>query len=71
MPCGSSPWPAATCRATTTSSSPNATAAQVARQDFDEEVWQRFSARLDYFPMDAAQSADFGRLARYPASPAG
>lgn len=38
--------------------------AQIARHDFDEDVWQRFSARLDYFPMDAAQSADFGRLAR-------
>ena len=45
--------------------------AQVARQDFDEDVWQRFSARLDYFPMDAAQSADFGRLARYLGEPGG
>ncbi|QXI38472.1 glucose-6-phosphate dehydrogenase [Pseudomonas xantholysinigenes] len=45
--------------------------AQIARQDFDEDVWQRFSARLDYFPMDAAQSADFGRLARYLGEPGG
>ncbi|MBA1203983.1 glucose-6-phosphate dehydrogenase [Pseudomonas capeferrum] len=39
--------------------------AQIARSDFEEDVWHRFSARLDYFPMDASQSADFGRLARY------
>ncbi|MFK3775439.1 glucose-6-phosphate dehydrogenase [Pseudomonas sp. NPDC089406] len=45
--------------------------AQIARQDFDEEVWQRFSARLDYFPMDASQSGDFGRLARYLGEPGG
>ena len=45
--------------------------AQIARNDFDEEVWQRFSARLDYFPMDASQSADFGRLARYLGEPGG
>ncbi|MFJ4063819.1 glucose-6-phosphate dehydrogenase [Pseudomonas sp. NPDC089996] len=45
--------------------------AQIARHDFDEDVWQRFSARLDYFPMDAAQSADFGRLARYLGEPGG
>ena len=45
--------------------------AQIARQDFDEDVWQRFSARLDYFPMDAGQSADFGRLARYLGEPFG
>ncbi|MCE6984542.1 glucose-6-phosphate dehydrogenase, partial [Pseudomonas frederiksbergensis] len=39
--------------------------AQIARADFDEDVWARFSARLDYFPMDASQSADFVRLARF------
>ncbi|ANC00930.1 glucose-6-phosphate dehydrogenase [Pseudomonas putida] len=45
--------------------------AQIARNDFDEEVWQRFSARLDYFAMDASQGADFGRLARYLGEPGG
>jgi len=45
--------------------------AQIARNDFEEDVWQRFSARLDYFPMDAAQSADFSRLARYLGEPGG
>lgn len=45
--------------------------AQIARQDFDEDVWRRFCARLDYFPMDAMQSADFGRLARYLGEPGG
>jgi glucose-6-phosphate 1-dehydrogenase len=39
--------------------------AQVARADFDDETWQRFAERLDYFAMDAGQSADFGRLAKY------
>ncbi|MDH1263806.1 glucose-6-phosphate dehydrogenase [Pseudomonas sp. GD03944] len=39
--------------------------AQVARSDFDNETWERFAARLDYFAMDAGQSADFGRLARH------
>src|SRR5690606_18857050 len=39
--------------------------AQVARVDFDTETWQSFAARLDYFAMDAAQSADFGRLAKH------
>lgn len=38
---------------------------QVARHDFDAKVWQGFAERLDYFAMDAAQSADFGRLAKY------
>ncbi len=45
--------------------------AQIARHDFDEDVWRRFSARLDYFAMDASQSADFGRLARYLGEPGG
>ncbi|MNH03748.1 Glucose-6-phosphate 1-dehydrogenase [compost metagenome] len=45
--------------------------AQIARNDFDEDVWARFSARLDYFAMDAAQSADFGRLARFLGEPGG
>ncbi len=39
--------------------------AQVARADFDNDTWQRFAERLDYFAMDAGQSADFGRLAKY------
>ena len=38
--------------------------AQVARADFTNEAWASFAARLDYFAMDAAQSADFGRLAK-------
>ena len=38
--------------------------AQVARAYFDEDTWRRFAERLDYFPMDASQSADFGRLAK-------
>ena len=38
--------------------------AQIAPQDFSDEVWHRFSTRLDYFSMDAMQSADFGRLAQ-------
>ncbi|WP_162935031.1 glucose-6-phosphate dehydrogenase [Pseudomonas cavernae] len=38
--------------------------AQVARADFDGPTWQSFAARLDYFAMDVAQSADFGRLAK-------
>ena len=45
--------------------------AQIARNDFDEDVWWRFCARLDYFAMDASQSADFGRLARYLGEPGG
>lgn len=39
--------------------------AQVARADFDADVWERFAARFDYFSMDASQSADFSRLARH------
>ena len=35
---------------------------QIAPADFDTSVWQSFAERLDYFAMDAAQSADFGRL---------
>ncbi|MDD1506020.1 glucose-6-phosphate dehydrogenase [Pseudomonas sp. CNPSo 3701] len=38
--------------------------AQVARADFDDDTWKSFAERLDYFPMDASQSADFGRLAK-------
>nr|WP_298174045.1 glucose-6-phosphate dehydrogenase [uncultured Pseudomonas sp.] len=38
--------------------------AQVARTDFDNDTWQAFAARLDYFAMDASQSADFGRLGK-------
>ncbi|SFQ23277.1 glucose-6-phosphate 1-dehydrogenase [Geopseudomonas sagittaria] len=38
--------------------------AQVARADFVADTWQSFAARLDYFAMDAAQSAEFGRLAQ-------
>ena len=45
--------------------------AQVARADFDSDTWQSFAARLDYFAMDASQSADFGRLARHLGSAPG
>lgn len=45
--------------------------AQIARNDFDEDTWQRFSTRLDYFSMDASQSADFGRLAHFLGEPGG
>ncbi|UQY36749.1 glucose-6-phosphate dehydrogenase [Pseudomonas fulva] len=38
--------------------------AQVARADFDDDTWRSFAERLDYFPMDASQSADFGRLGK-------
>ena len=38
--------------------------AQVARADFAADTWQSFAERLDYFAMDAAQSAEFGRLAQ-------
>ena len=38
--------------------------AQVARDDFDNDTWARFAERLDYFAMDASQSADFGRLSK-------
>ena len=38
--------------------------AQVARADFDNDTWHSFAARLDYFAMDASQSADFGRLSK-------
>src|SRR3990167_5362795 len=38
--------------------------AQVARADFDTATWTSFAERLDYFTIDAAQSGDFGRLAR-------
>jgi len=39
--------------------------AQVARADFDDDTWRSFAERLDYFAMDASQSADFGRLAKF------
>ncbi|MBV2133221.1 glucose-6-phosphate dehydrogenase [Pseudomonas sp. MAP12] len=39
--------------------------AQVARGDFTADTWHSFAARLDYFAMDAAQSAEFGRLAQH------
>ncbi|WP_170862203.1 glucose-6-phosphate dehydrogenase [Pseudomonas borbori] len=39
--------------------------AQVARADFDNDTWQSFAARLDYFAMDASQGADFGRLGKH------
>ncbi|MDV9033071.1 glucose-6-phosphate dehydrogenase [Pseudomonas sp. RAC1] len=45
--------------------------AQIAPADFDDELWRRFCARLDYFAMDAAQGADFVRLARYLGEPGG
>ena len=37
--------------------------AQVARADFANETWASFAARLDYFAMDAAQSADWPQRA--------
>lgn len=39
--------------------------AHIPRATFDNEAWQGFAARLDYLAMDASQSADYGRLARY------
>lgn len=39
--------------------------AQVARSEFDTDTWARFAERLDYLPMDASQSADFGRLGKH------
>lgn len=45
--------------------------AQIALRDFDEDIWRRFCARVDYFAMDATQSADFVRLARYLGEPGG
>jgi glucose-6-phosphate 1-dehydrogenase len=45
--------------------------AQVERADFDNDSWASFAARLDYFAMDAGQSADFGRLAKHLGSPDG
>jgi len=39
--------------------------AHVPRASFDAETWRAFSARLDYFPIDASQSADYSRLARH------
>ena len=38
--------------------------AQVARNDFNNDTWASFAARLDYFAMDASQSADFGLLSK-------
>lgn len=38
--------------------------AQIPRADFCPDTWLEFAARLDYFAMDVAQSAEFGRLAR-------
>ena len=45
--------------------------AQIARNDFDDDTWDRFSTRLDYFSMDASQSADFGRLSHFLGEPGG
>ena len=39
--------------------------AQVARNDFDNDTWASFAARLDYFAMDASQSAEYGRLSKF------
>lgn len=39
--------------------------AQVPLADFDEQAWEHFAERLDYFAMDVSQSADFGLLAKY------
>ena len=38
--------------------------AQIEKKDFDDSTWLSFSERLDYFSMDAAQTADFSRLAK-------
>ena len=38
---------------------------RIAAQEFDPVQWQSFAERLDYFSMDAAQSADYGRLSRH------
>lgn len=42
--------------------------AQVERRDFDGEAWTGFAARLIYFAMNLAQSAEFGRLDRFLSS---
>ncbi len=39
--------------------------AQVARSEFDNDTWQSFAARIDYFSMDLSQSADFNRLGKW------
>ena len=39
--------------------------AQVARSDFANDTWASFAARLDYFAMDASQSAEYGRLSKF------
>ncbi|PTU73112.1 glucose-6-phosphate dehydrogenase [Pseudomonas mangrovi] len=39
--------------------------AQIARADFEADAWAGFSARLDYFGLDATHSAEFNRLARH------
>ena len=39
--------------------------AQVARSEFDNDTWQGFAARIDYFSMDLSQSADFNRLGKW------
>ena len=37
--------------------------AQIERKDFSETSWLSFSERLEYFAINAEQTADFGRLA--------
>lgn len=37
--------------------------AQIEKKDFSDAVWLSFSERLDYLSMDAAQAADFSKLA--------
>ena len=37
--------------------------ANIDKKDFTDSVWLSFSERLDYLAMDAAQTADFARLA--------
>ncbi|TBV94250.1 glucose-6-phosphate 1-dehydrogenase [Azotobacter chroococcum] len=39
--------------------------AHVPRANFDTATWQGFAERIDYFAMDASQSAGYGRLARH------
>ena len=39
--------------------------AQITRTDFEAEIWNAFSQRLDYFPMDATQRGEYIRLAHH------
>ena len=39
--------------------------AEIARTDFEPDVWKAFSQRLDYFAMDASQRGEFVGLAHH------